>query len=339
MNMLRFRRMILGAAALGTVLAPLANGAVPSTYKGKNYPLGSAPKEIPGRFSFHEYDAGGPNISFEQDDMASGHWGGCFAGLRDTGALKDGDPDHPSFTMTNHWSSPSDTFYATGVVYPKGVKYPSPDTSVAANHWYIGAVHPDDWFNFTVHVARPGKYWISTIWACVEPTMSYDISFIGTQYASTKDTVTVKMVNLPGSKSYHAWWAYPDFASIKLDSGVQILHFHTRSYHVNLDFLSIAADSGKFSTAVAPARSNPVAATAPALSLDGRTIRFNLHGAGLTKIALFDGLGRQVCSVFEGKLTEGSHAAALPRHIARGGIYFLRLEQGGTASTIKATLF
>ena len=328
-DMGRVGRMLLRSVTFVAFMAALASGAVPSTYKGKPYPLGSAPKEVPGRINFHDYDAGGPQITFKQDDMASGHWGGCSAGLRDTGALKDGDPDHPSFTMTNHFSSPSDTFYAPGVNYPNGVGYPSPDTSFAANDWYIGAVHPTDWFNITVHVAKPGKYWISAFWTAMETSISYQISFIGTQYAATNDTINTNVVNLTGYNSYHAWRKYADFASIQLDSGVQIVHFHVLTYHLNLDFLSFSADSGKFPTFVAPAPSLRVSDNAGGLSLTRETIRFTVRDAGKTKIAVFDCLGREVAKVLDGELAAGNHAVPLPRASLKRGIYFIRLEHAG----------
>jgi|WetSurMetagenome_2_1015567.scaffolds.fasta_scaffold00060_28 hypothetical protein len=331
------RKSILTWLAATAVTVSLAGAAVPSYYHGVPYPIGSAPKEIPGRLNFHDYDKGGPNVSFEQDDMASGHWGGCSAGLRDTGALKDNDSDHPSFNLTNHFTSPSDTFYAAGVSFPNGVRFPSPDTSFAANDWYIGAAHADDWFNITIHVSTPGKYWISSIWASTENPIKYELFFIGTQYAATKDTIRTPVVQLnnTGYGSYHAWRKYTDFVSIQLDSGTQIVNFHTLTTHLNMDFLYIAADSGKFPTGIGRPASRLPGKVQPNLSIERGIARFSFADAGKTKLAVYDCLGRQIATVLDRTIAAGSHTAALNTTGLKKGVYFARLEHGGASSVAK----
>jgi hypothetical protein len=331
-------KILLAALAAMALFVSLASAAVPSYYKGVPYPIGSIPKEIPGRINFHDYDAGGPNVSFEQDDMASQHFGGCTAGLRDTGIYKDGDSDHPSFSMTNHDPAPEhspDTFYATGVSFPNGVKYPSSDTSFAASHWYIGAIHPNDFFNVTIHVSKPGNYWISSIWAAMETNIYYEMFFIGTQYAATKDTIKTNVVHLTGYNSYHAWRRYADFTSIQLDSGIQVMKFHTLSYHLNLDFLHFAADSGNFPTEVTQPSVKPFETGSFNLSMNRETVRFTLTNAGKTRIALFDCIGREIMQVLNRDLPSGNHSVSLNTIRLKQGIYFVRIEHGGTTNVAK----
>lgn len=333
-------KVFLVAFAAVAMFVSLTSAAVPSYYKGVPYPIGSAPKEIPGRINFHEYDKGGPNISFEQDDMASGHWGNCTAGLRDTGALRDGDSDHPSFSMTNHDQSAAhspDTFYAAGVSFPNGVLYPSNDTSFAASHFYVGAVHANDYFCFTIHVPKPGKYWISSIWASQVVNISYEIFFIGTQYSSTKDTIRTPVVKFDatGYGSYHAWRRYSDFTSLQLDSGVQELKFHTLSDHLNLDFLHFEADSGKFPTDVSLPSAKTLKIGAFELSITGETVRFTLPDAGKTKIVLFDCLGREIMPVMDRNFAAGNHAVSLNTTGIKQGIYFIRMEHSGATNVAK----
>lgn len=328
---------VLTATAL---FVSLTNAAVPTYYKGVPYPIGSSPKEIPGRINFHEYDKGGPNVSFEQDDMASGHWGGCSAGLRDTGILKDGDSNHPSFSMTNHDPAPEhspDTFYAAGVSFPNGVLYPSKDTSFAASDWYIGAVHADDFFNVTIHVSKPGKYWINSIWAAMETNIYYEIFFIGTQYAAIKDTIKTQVIHLNGYNSYHAWRKYGDFTSIQLDSGFQVMKFHTLSQHLNLDFLYFAADSGafQFPTGIERLALKSSARAQSNLAIDRGTVRFFVPDAGKTRISIFDCLGREIMPMFNRDIAAGSHTLPLNKNNLKRGIYFVRMEHSGATYVAK----
>ncbi len=325
----------LAVFAPAALFVSLSSAAVPPDYQGVPYPLGSAPKEILGRIDFHDYDKGGPGISFVEDDMASGHWGGCCAGLRDTGIYADGDPDHPSFTRTNLVGYPPDTFYAAGVSYPNGVPFPSPDTSFAANDWYIGACHSNNWFNVTIHVPKPGKYWMSAFWTAMLDTIQYQVFFIGTQYSATKDTIKTDTVNLSGTNSYHAWRKCANFASIQLDSGVQIMKFYNESWHLNQDYLYFSADSGDFPTPVQQPASRSSAGAQSNLSIDRGTVKFSVPDAGKTKISVFDCRGREIMPVLNKTLSAGSHSAQFNTANLNRGIYFVRMEQGGVSSVAK----
>ncbi len=314
-----------------------SHAAVPTYYKGVPYPLNSAPKEIPGHISFHDYDKGGPNISFEQDDMASGHWGGCFAAFRDTGIYKDGDPDHPSFTMTNHYSSPSDTFYAQGIAWPNGSKYPSSDTTMAANHWYIGAIHADDHFNFTIHVPKSGKYWVSSVWAAGDPALKYELLFLGTQYAATANAIKSSIVEFPGQNSYHAWRTYADFVSVQLDSGIQVLQFHTLSKHLNLDFLYFSADSGTYKFPTVTKISELKKGTQKKLfkmSINKDHIHFILPETGFASVKLFDCLNRQMATLVNRSLSAGEHGLLIDKSAMKSGMYFVKLEFKGKSEVM-----
>jgi hypothetical protein len=317
-------KYLLAAALSGSLLASLSGAAIPAGYAGRPFPAGSAPREIPGRINFHEYDLGGPNVTFVQDDPAYGPVsGGGTAGGRD----KDGDHSWPAFFLTGH---PSDTFYAAGVNYPKGVPYPSADTSLAANHWYIGACHPNNWTKFTIHVPKAGKYWISTIFAVMGTSMQCHVSFM-----NGAKTVITKTTNLPAKNSYHAWQLYKDFASVQLDSGVQVMQFYNECYHINQDFLYIAADSGKFSTGIRHTE-------APSNNPDDYFFSGNEKNAGayLTdaetiKISAFDCLGRKLLEGCNRSLAATRHEVNVDMANVKAGIYFVRIEYGNSSSIVK----
>jgi hypothetical protein len=318
--------LIIGAAWF----VSLTPAAVPPDYKGTPYK--GSPKEIPGRINFHDYDLGGSGVSFVQDDMAYNPIsGGGTAGGRDN----DGDKDHPSFVMTNHGPSPSDTFYAANAVFPHGTIYPSSDTSVSASDWYIGACHANNWFNVTVHVSKPGKYWISSIWAAMNTSIIYQILFIGTQYATGKDTVKTDTVKLDGYNSYHAWRKYGDFASIQLDSGVQVMKFYNESYHLNQDFLFFAADSGSFSTNALTHSAKAIESRSLSVVPGHNAVRVALPDAGPTRVSVFDCIGRETTRVADRCMPAGISTVKVDLSGLWPGIYFLGLEHNGQRSAAK----
>jgi Secretion system C-terminal sorting domain len=306
-------KFLLAALAAATVLVSLANAEIPAGYKGLPFPPGSAPRELQGRINFNEYDLGGKNVAWYQDD----DYGGAPN-------RKNIDIAGPAFYCTNDNVVDRDTFYAAGIVWPNGVRYPNPvDTMV--QDCYIGASHANTWVKWTVHVTKPGKYWISSFWAADAYPIMFHINFLNGSKTISTPTDTIK-----GSGSYHAWRKYSDFTSVQLDSGVQVMHFVNESYHLNQDFLYFATDSGQFQTGIS--RSSPKATNTGAcdLSINRETVRFSLPDAGKTKISVFDCLGREIMPVLNKTLSAGSHSAPLNTASLRKGIYFVRMEHNNT---------
>jgi hypothetical protein len=336
---LKGKRVLLAIAAVAGIVW-VANGAIPAGYKGKPYPPGSAPHEIPGRINFHEYDyvspsQGSPNgVTFIQDDL-SGSAQGSTAGGRDgtiPGIPIDSCNAWPAMWKTNHTTDDHtpDTFYAAGVTWPHGVRYPNPaDTN--AFDWYIGASHPDGMTKYTVHVPKAGKYWISSIWASASPPAQYHLSFYNG--ASTVSTPSVICNGMTGS--YHAWYKFSDFASVQLDSGVQVMQFQNESMHLNQDFIYIAADSGQFTTGIEQPASKAQGKPQSNLSIDREIIRFAVPSAGKTKISVYDCLGREIMPVLDRSLAAGSHTVAFNEAGLNKGIYFVRMEHAGNLSVTR----
>jgi hypothetical protein len=312
-------RSLLAAIAVAVVCLTVSNAEIPAGYKGLPFPPGSAPRELNGRINFNEYDLGGANVAWYADDA----WGGALN-------RKNIDAAGPAFFGTNGNTTDRDTFYADGVMWPNGVRYPDPvDTSV--QDIYIGASHPSNFTKWTVHVSKAGKYWISSYWSAMDGTMAFTINLLNGTKTATTGLVSIKSV----TQSYHAWRRYPDCASIEADTGVQVLHFQNGSMHLNQDFLYFSADSGKFPTDVRQPTMKPVKSVTPALFFSQNTVRFTLHDAGMTKIALFDCIGREVAQVLNKTMPAGTHSAAVNMANVRQGVYFLRLEHNNASSVVK----
>jgi Secretion system C-terminal sorting domain len=317
--MKRTGRYLLAALAAGATVVSLANAEIPAGYAGVPFPKGSAPRELQGRINFSEYDLGKLGDTYYADD----HWGG--SPYRE----KYGDTTGPAFFCTNDNSVDRDTFYAAGVVFPNGVRYPDPvDTMV--QDCYIGASHANSWTKWTVHVSKAGKYWISSIWSAMEEPAHYRVMFL-----NGKDTVKTPLDSFNQEASYHAWGRYSDFASVQLDTGVQVMLFQNGSNHLNQDFLFFAADSGQFPTGVSRPSSKATTSGTLALSVSRETVRFTLRDAGKTKISLFDCLGKEIMPVLNKTLSAGSHSVQLYTADLNRGIYFVRMEHSGAASVAK----
>lgn len=322
-----FYRYLLTASTLAAILFSLSYAEIPAGYAGKPFPPNSAPRELNGRINFNEYDLGGINVAWYQDDA----WDGApnRKGIDEAG---------PAFYETcTAWDR--DTFYADGVSYPNGVLFPDP-TDTTIHDFYIGAAHASTWVKWTVHVSKAGKYWMSANWSAMDVNLAYTISLLnGTQ------TTTTGLITKPAvTQSYHAWRRYADFASIQADTGVQVLYFHDASTHLNQDYLYFASDSGKFppfptSTATAQPDLKPAKTELPALSFSQNTVRFTLHDAGMTRIALFDCIGREVAQVLNKNMPAGTHSIPVDMANVKQGVYFLRMENNGNTGVVKFQYF
>jgi hypothetical protein len=314
----RYPKCFLSALSAGFLLVSFVNAAIPSGYTGKPYPSGSAPRELNGRINFKDYDLGGLNVSFYADDKAGD---GTAQGSTAAGRDNDGDASHPAFWATYDNPGDLDSLYLNGTSYPHGVRYPSAtDTSI--HDYYIGASHPNSWNKWTVHVSKAGKYWISSIWAASNSSIDFTISFLnGTNVTKTP---TIHFDN-NSYVSYHSWRPFNDFVSVQLDSGVQVMYFQNASYHLNQDFLFFAADSGQFTTALEHPVSKAIDKSHLGLSISKGLITFSIPDAGMTKVSIFDCLGREIAKILDRNLNAGAHTSAFSEAALRQGVYFMHV--------------
>ena len=151
-------------------------------------------------------------------------------------------------------------------------------------------------------------------------------------------TVSTPTVTLNGSGSYHAWRKYSDFASIQLDSGVQVMQFQNETFHLNQDFLYIAADSGQFTTAIGRVPAKSASAGSLDISLAQKMVRFSIPDAGNVLLSLIDCSGRRVSEVRLQHLGKGPHSVFLQAPLLHNGVYLLRLEHNGIAVVKKISV-
>ena len=219
-DVLPVSKLGLGVALAISLVGTIAHAAVPVGYTGT--PFGGTPRAIPGRIDFEDFDEGGENISWDVDDHTGNFGeGGCAAN-----AYREGI--HPQLCQTNTNPGENDVFTAGPMM---GTKYPS---DAMPQSIYIGYTHGVDWVKITVDVKQAGSYKLSTTWASEAGgagVINPEISF---------NDVVKATPALAGTGGYHNWIAYPDFATIELEAGVQVLKFLAKTQHLNYDYLQFS---------------------------------------------------------------------------------------------------
>jgi len=195
----------------------LADAAVPAGYMGQPYK--GTPWPIPGRIDFVNYDTGGLNVGFN-----TVHHGDVAC----PGTDYRNDLPVPTLCKTSpttgQFNDKPDEYTAGPLM---GMFYPSPTTA----DYYIGAVRPGDWVNVTVNVATAGTYQLSSTWTSDGGSIDMKISFNDALKNETK---------APSTGGYHNWVPFPNFATVDLDAGVQVLKFQSVVEHLNIDYLQFS---------------------------------------------------------------------------------------------------
>ncbi|MDB5104403.1 MAG: carbohydrate binding module family protein [Fibrobacteres bacterium] len=301
-------RGLTASILITAVTGGLAAADIPAGYKGT--PYGGAPRAIPGRIDFEDYDLGGMNIGWKSDDKAGQ---GVAPGSTAANRADDGEKDHPAFYITN--SNPGEVDKL-----PDGTLYPSAEQPKSI---YIGAAHATDFANVTVNVAKAGTYWISAHFASQPDQIKCHVSFNGVNKTPG--------LTLVGTKDYHAWRFYRNLAKVDLEAGVQVMQFMLDSYHLNWDYISFSADSNGV-VGLAPRQGYAADRNLPSLTAqagNGR-LRFNLPMAGPSLIVILDSRGRITESLLDRNMAAGEHDLALPASAAPGP-RFLRVTGPGSA--------
>jgi hypothetical protein len=307
---------LLPALLFVIVTISVSSAEIPAGYAGTPFPPGSAPRELLGRINFTDFDVGAINVSWYAEDA----WDGAPS------RNKVGVTIGPAFFATNGNTTDRDTFYAGSAMWPNGVRYPDPvDTSV--QDVYIGASHPSNFTKWTVHVSKAGKYWISSHWSAMDANFIFTISLLNGTKTATTGQITIPSV----TQSYHAWRRYTDFASIQADTGVQVLYFQNGSMHLNQDYLYFSADP----TGIMQPSLKPAKAASPAISISQNTVRFTLKDAGMTKVSVFDCLGREIGLVLNKNLAAGDYSVALNEASLKQGVYFLHIQHNATTAVMR----
>jgi hypothetical protein len=218
-------RFIAGTVPLFCAVSARAD--VPADYTGKPY-LGT-PSAIPGRVDLVNVDTGGAEISYHADHNRLNSAGYEPISGND---YRPTEKDLPNICKTN--GANPDHWLADGMLYP----------SVAnPTEYYIGYAHKVDWVKVTVNVQQAGKYNVSSNWASDGAKLGLSIWFNDGHSAvdpkHPKDGVNKSgVVVLDGTSDFHQWKAYPNFTTVDLSAGIQVMTFHLEQEdHLQYGFL------------------------------------------------------------------------------------------------------
>jgi MYXO-CTERM domain-containing protein len=251
--MIRHLRSVFLAAALAAaalLASTVARAAIPTTYTGKPFDpavaggpkcpptVKAGPYTIPGRLDFVNYDMGGDGITFHTGDhLVKGG----------TGYRVD-NPPTATFSLTtacaptcpNVWYDTSPAL--DGTVYP----------SATTGDFSIGAVQNGDWMDITVNVTTSGTYTLSSTWATGNgpPGGEGGDGTIGLIVFSNDvklATWSAIFPNFNTTADFRHWKAYPNFATVQLQAGPQVIKLQSGAKHLQLDYVQfelVGADGG-----------------------------------------------------------------------------------------------
>jgi hypothetical protein len=246
--------VLLGATFLPLLVALPARAAIPTDYKGKPFDpalaggvgiipaaVKAGPYQLPGRLDFVNYDLGGEMVSFHAGDHITNKEGGGYR------------TDMPVATFSKTSPTKPDVYYGTGTAMD-GMPYPN----ATGSDFYIGAVQVNDWFDFTVDVETAGMYTLSSTWSSGngppggeggDGAMGLQVFVNGTQLAEWKDSFPAYQT----TANFHNWKPYPNFATITLEAGPQLIKLQSTSKHLNLDYVDFELVGGGGDTSSAGA--------------------------------------------------------------------------------------
>jgi hypothetical protein len=291
-------------------------GIIPTTVK-------AGPYAIPGRLDLINYDLGGSGVTFSaaHKEVKGG------AGYR---------TDAPTASLALTTPAKMNLWYQASATLD-GTLYPSPTTE----DFYLGALDAGDWFDYTVDVQIAGSYSVSSTWATGngppggeggDGSIGLQIFVNGTKMVDWKDAFP----NYMTTANYHNWKPYPDFATLTLQAGLQVIKLQCTSNHQNLDYLQFdlaGADGGASTDAgsgggagasgagggSAGGASGSADGAAPDTASDGETT-----GAGGDGTAGTSGAGGAAGSTSGS--TTGTAGATSAKHPGGGGCAVAELE-------------
>jgi len=160
---------------------------------------------------------------------------------------KDGDgyrSDRPSATLSLTGPSKPDLLYDTGAAAQDGMPYPN----ATDRNFYVGSVHPGDWFNYTVDVKTAGMYTLTSTFATGNGPPAAKVATA--RWSSTSSSMArrsgcgTRSSPISNKANFHNWKPYPSFATIPLEVGLQVVKFQAPYKHLNLDVVDFALVGG-----------------------------------------------------------------------------------------------
>jgi hypothetical protein len=211
------------------------NAQMPSWYKGK--PFMGKPQVIPGRIEFENHDEGGFDVGFNTDYISEGP----IKNYRKV------DNKHTNIDETN--TNPNVDLYPDGSIYP---------SKENPHSYYLGWTHVGDWTRFTLYVTKTDDYIISS-------TFAEELDKIGFFITFNNEKKRFIYLNY-GKGGFHTWKKFDSIITVRLDSGLNLMHFETTITHLNYDYLEFT-----------PLNPKPLAKSIKTDSLDRKIVNITFN--------------------------------------------------------------
>jgi hypothetical protein len=190
---------------------------------------------------------------------------------------------------------------------------------------YLAETNQGDWTKYTVKVARPGAYTLSMLTA----EQGTDIPFVGVSLLQGADSAGTGKIVLPLTTYFHHWVYTRGLATMRLDSGTQVLRFDiVGNGPMNIDFIDFAyagASGARVNAAAQGIRIGSLARGA-----DGRVrIRYAVPGAGRVDVGVYDASGKALVRFPVEAPDAGQAESELALPAGARGLVFVKLVRAG----------
>jgi hypothetical protein len=245
----RFFLALTAFAALAA-FGSSASADIPAGYKGLPFDpkvaggptippnIQAGPYTIPGRLDFINYDMGGDGVGYHAGDHITNN------GSESVKLALGYRSDAPTATLCLTNPIEKDDWYMTSPTLD-GTPFPSATTA----DYYMGAIQVGDYFNFTVNVLTSGTYSLSSTWASGngppggeggDGAMGLQVFSNGVQLGSWSATFP----NYETEANFHNWMAFPNFATVTLQAGIQVIKLQSTTKHLNTAYVVFALVQG-----------------------------------------------------------------------------------------------
>jgi hypothetical protein len=227
-----------------------ASADIPAGYKGLPFDpkvaggptipssIQAGPYAIPGRLDFINYDMGGDGVGYHAGDHITNN------GSESVKLALGYRSDAPTATLCLTNPIEKDDWYMTSPTLD-GTPFPSATTG----DYYLGAIQVGDYFNFTVNVLTAGTYSLSSTWASGngppggeggDGSMGLQVFSNGTLLGSW----TATFPNYETEANFHNWMAFPNFVTVTLQAGIQVIKLQSTTKHLNTSYVVFALVEG-----------------------------------------------------------------------------------------------
>lgn len=200
-----------------------------------------------------------------------------------------------------------------------------PCSDPLSNGYDVGWIDTGDWMQYTVSVAKSGIYDIDVRYASSQAGGEFILKLDG-------DVLTPSGVILPVTGGWQTWRTLR-IQNVPISSGVHQFRVQALSPGFNLNSFTFITVSTGVNSKSGNDLTFQLNQNFPNPFNPSTVIDFQVPANGFVTLKIFDILGREVDIPVRGKMAAGDHKVTWNGDAFPSGIYFYRLEAGGSVRT------